>query len=345
MSIPDMAKTLVVTDPQVPGDGSNDTATVSCLRLGSCASGDDMCVPSQSGEPDCNNATFALKRSMITIPIFNQTADQLYGRMLPNPGGDCKLVTDVGSYDYLQYNLTVTGAPVAIACNLSANANATDLSTTDGQTHWVPPPQPALGFPAALNASNAFCFGGAGGDLCLPNGTYSTQTGLLGFNSGQTSRFSMPVGANISFLSDGGARWVQPTDADGNTVHSNASTDAATVQGFMGHQAKLSDSGPLEVFVPGPDPPVVCLFTEPNYQGDVSCYGPGSGDLPPAVQNSTRSIQQHGSVSFWIYPTSYHAKDAQVFSSSLADLTSVQNGGPSFANSVKALWIPDPFQI
>ena len=70
----------------------------------------------------CPSATFHVNRSLIHLPGLNLTADEVYSRIIPAPGGDCKLLSDPADSVQIPYvNLVVTGRPVGIECNVTQN--------------------------------------------------------------------------------------------------------------------------------------------------------------------------------------------------------------------------------
>ena len=332
--------------------------------------------------------TFQLNRNLITIPVIGQTADVVFNRLIPNPGGDCKIIEDPGTYQYAQYNLSVSGAPVAIACNVTSTgttdgtsnlvANMTAQgalstartgpgtgsvdgtgtvsvngtwasgppvmanSSTDGQDHrTVPPPQPPLGLPTTLNSSNAVCMSGPSSGQCFPTGTFQTQQGSLGFNSSDATNLSMPTGSWISYNAIGHDNGMdQPQTI--SLMNITSATDNATFHASIYQQAADATDHTFDVHVAGPDMPVLCLFTLPNFLGDVACYGPGSGNVPANMINRAQSIVPHGAVQYWIYAGAYGDAGGLQYSSSIPDLTQVAYGAESFNLNIKALWIIDP---
>ena len=118
MSIPDIANAFQVVDLQKPGDSAQAAAVIDCGTL--------QRIPSrwrlQQGSPKwCPKPTFVLRRNIITLPLLNQTADQVFNRIVPHSGGDCVLVNDAATTQILpDYNITLVGGQAAIACNLTA---------------------------------------------------------------------------------------------------------------------------------------------------------------------------------------------------------------------------------
>lgn len=381
MSIPDMAAAFFVINSGInDADGTGKVATVTCNSQSICLDPRN-CV---STENKCTTPTFAVKKNLITIPTFNQTGDVLYNRIIPNPGGDCKLVTDSGPFNYANYNLTTTGAPVAIACGLTPDLkpdgtsnlikNATDIapsngtypgsagngslpsipsfstnSSTDGVGHTVSAPNPPVPFQSPLSSSNAVCLSGSGGAQCFPSGTYSTQSGSLGFESAKATNVTMPPGSWLAYKANDqyqglGPGWVSTPPVNWTT---NATSDTEAFQSVMSQQATIATDGTFDAHVSysdaNPDPPVLCLFKEPQWKGDAFCYGVGSGTLPDNMVNQAQSLVPHGNVEFWIYAGRYGDAGGLQFSAAVPDLSRVAYGnGASFNKNIKALWIIDP---
>lgn len=380
MSIPDMAAAFFVVKSGInDADGGSKVATVTCNSQSICTDP----LNCASTDSVCTTPTFAMKKSMMTISPFNQTGDVIYNRIIPNPGGDCKLVTDSGPFNYANYNLTTTGAPVAIACgltpdvhpdgtsnlitnatniapsrgtrsNITANASvlsvpsSTTNSSTDGLGHAVSAPNPPSAFQSPLTSSNAVCFSSGTGSQCFPSGTYSTQSGSLGFDSAEVTNVTMPTSSWVAYNAydrHGGL-------STGSTVTpvnwtTNATSDNQAFRGIMRQQSNVATDGTFDAHVSysdaNPDPPVLCVFKEPQYKGDAFCYGAGSGTLPDNMVNQAQSLAPHGNVEFWIYAGSYGDPGGLQFSASIPDLSRVAYGnGASFNKNIKALWIIDP---
>ena len=377
MSIPDMAAAFYIADPHNPNDGVDKMAVIGYTPGVDCIDPSD-CDPTMSSQL-CYNPFFSINRAMITIPVINQTADQVYNRLLPQPGGDCKIVSDVSGRAYPEYNITFTGAPVAIACNLSASMNINGTATlingtanptngtanpftaqrpaltgsgnssTDGSVHSVavPPPSP---FAQVLNASNAVCLGSPSTTYCFPNGTYSNQQGSFGFDSSKVNSLTLPTGASLAFTyerwgldSTGLAETIVAYDPMNYTANIAPNDDGDFNRGIQG----LSTAGRYRTFdclLPTtPDPPVLCIFSGTNYQGDVYCLGAGGGNLTGSMQNQAQSIMLHGGVTAWIFSSFYGDAAGQLVSHSIADLSTETLGGSrNFNKVIMALYILPP---
>ena len=90
-----------------------------------------------------------LNRTMITLPQIGAKADRVYDRLIPAPGGDCKLFSNPIDGDNVPFfDIKITGRPVGIQCNLTLNSpmglNATlnyistNPDTTKNITDYTP---------------------------------------------------------------------------------------------------------------------------------------------------------------------------------------------------------------
>lgn len=327
------------------------------------------------------NPTFQLNRNRITIPVIGQTADVVFNRLIPNPGGDCKIIEDLGTYQYAQYNLTVSGAPVAIACNVTSTgmrdgtsnlvanmtaqgvlsttrtgpgAGAASLkktgasespmaanSSTDGQDHRTVPPPQP---PLGLPTTL-----NSSNAVCMsgPGGGQCFPSGTFQTQQGSLG-FNSSQAINLSMPS---GSWVSYRAIGHNNgvdrpqtitpMNITSATDNATFHASIYQQAADATDHTFDVHVAGRDMPVLCLFTLPAFMGDVACYGPGSGNVPENMINRAQSVVPHGGVQFWMYAESYGDPGAVQYSSSIPDLSAVAYGSGTFNQHLKALWIID----
>ncbi|KAL9076958.1 MAG: hypothetical protein Q9161_000591 [Pseudevernia consocians] len=307
------AKSAVAPFENTP-NGSNQIATIKCNNKPGHSNafdgfdGDDATI--------CNYSTFQLNRALITLPIIYEIADNIYNRKIPNPGGDCNLINNApNDLNVPQYNLTITGQPVAIACNVSAsevidgtvipldptsNQTPTNVSSANSSTNGlaghqlsIPPPTP---FAAHLNSTIALCLNGQGGVLCLPAGTHDTAA-----NPALAAKMAAApkMGPNR-----GGAPW----------------------------NASLPDT---------PVPPVICPFIQSNHNGDVRCYGPGGGALETDIVNRRESIAVHGNAMAEIYAQEYGDAGGASVTADIMDLTDEIYRDGSFNQKVVALRVCD----
>ena len=149
-------------------------------------------------------------RNLITLPHLDQTADKVFGRIIPAPNGDCKLVAYPGDQNFPDYGIKINGLPYAIACGLTASINidgtavpidpgnknnpqlgSTGDQSTDGQGGSYVAPPPAAPF-KPLDPKDYPCFYNSGGSqFCVPAGKYFKQSGM-GWEIGDMVRLSLP---------------------------------------------------------------------------------------------------------------------------------------------------------
>ena len=356
ITLPEMASYFYnIDDPNNSGDGSDQIATMKCNNLKGTANAFGGWEGSDPGK--CANPSFQLNRALITLPFINETADKIYDRIIPNPGGDCKLVNNAANdLNIPEYNLTIRGQPVAIACNVSAsevidgtvvpldptsNQTPTNVSATNSSTDGlaghqisVPPPTP---FVSLLNSTNALCLNGQGGVLCLPNGTYDVQRGSLSFTLSGIDTLTMPAGASMRWWEVGQA---MPHFGPSKTLVAFAQNQTADNKWFAKSMGSISTQ--WNASLPGiPAPPVVCLFTETNHLGDVRCYGPGGGPLEPDIVNKTQSMALHGNATVTIYAQEYGDAGSAFITADVADLSNEVYGESTFSQRIVALRVCD----
>lgn len=229
MTIEDFAGQLVIVDPTHRDQSRDSIATIDCgNRLPAYDNGGDFDDPDADS---CPHPKYHINLSQIVIPGVNQTADKVRQRIIPAPNGDCKLVTFPGAQDFPAYNLSVTGLPSAISCNVSASLNVSGVafaadsngqvdlsgnghssngqnvslvspgaSSSDGATGDSRAPPLQTGFLPIFNASTSVCLADSkNNQLCLPPGTYGPSTGLFGISSAITNGLTLPpsVGATL----------------------------------------------------------------------------------------------------------------------------------------------------
>lgn len=367
MTLPEIANAFYdINDPKNSGDGSNQIATINCNnkkgmqnRWGQSL-GDDM--------SKCNHPSFQLNRPLITLPVIGQTADKVYSRIIPAPGGDCKLVSDAAnSLNIPDYNMTITGQPVAIACGLSAaleiggtviplnpsNNNLTIASvssgtnSTDGQNgHQLAAPAP-IPFQSLLNATTAVCLSGPGGGLCVPSGQYDIQRGSLGFDSSKVDTLNMPAGASIRWYDTQAA---MPHAGPTQSLVSYTTNQTSADTHFAAAMASAPTSGPngagssWNATLPAgmPDQPVICLFTETDHNGDVACFGPGGGNVTGGISRKASSIAVHGNATAEVYAQAYGDAGSATITSDVLDLTLEPYGtDDNFYQKIVAMWVCD----
>ena len=365
ITLPELANYFYnIDDPANTGDGSDQIATMRCNKKKGTANafggweGDD---PSQCADP-----SFAFNRTLVTLPIINESADKIYDRLIPSPGGDCKLINNAATdMNFPEYNLTIRGQPVAIACNVSAsevidgtvipldptsNQTPTNVSSANSSTdglagHQISVPAP-VPFAPLLNSTSALCLNGQGGVLCLPGGTYDIQRGTLGFTSSEIDTLTMPAGSSMRWNEIGPSMPHAGASISLISFTTNQTADnkyfakmmaAAGGMGSNGAGATWNATLPDDV----PVPPVICLFMEKDHNGDVRCYGPGGGPLEADIANRTQSIAVHGNGTAEIYAQQYGDAGGAAVTADIFDLTDEIYGEGNFNQRIVALRVCD----
>ena len=357
ITLPELASYFYnIDDPSNSGDGSDQIATLKCNNKKGTSNAFGGWEGNDPGK--CANPSFQLNRALITLPVLNETADKIYDRIIPNPGGDCKLVNNAANdLNIPEYNLTLRGQPVAIACNVSAsevidgtvvaldptsNQTPTNVSAANSSTdglagHQISVPAPTP-FAALLNSTSALCLNGQGGVLCLPNGTYDVQRGTLGFTLSGIDTLTMPAGASMRWWDIGPS---MPHTGPTKTLVAFANNQTADNKYFTHSMASISK--PWNASLPGiPAVPVVCLFTDTNHNGDVRCYGPGGGPLESDIVNRTQSMALHGNATATIYAQEYGDAGGAFVTADIADLSNEVYGEEgTFSQRMVALRVCD----
>ena len=368
MTLPEIANSFYnVDDPNNRGsDSSNQIATLRCNNKKGTANAFGGWEGDDPGR--CNRPTFQLNRNAITLNAMNETADKTYGRIIPNADGkgDCKLISDAANtVNIPEYNLTLTGQPVAIACNLSAsevidgtvipldphsNPVAVNVSSgttsTDGQNgHQISVPAPTP-FEPLLNSTNAVCLSGSGASLCVPAGRYDIQRGSLGFDTSKADTLTMPAGASISWTKSGVVSGLPPRLTMSNQIVSFSANLTAEDKGFAQAMAAAPRSGPdgtgaiWNASLPNvvSDPPVVCLFTETMRNGDVACFGPGGGNVTEGISGKAESMAVHGGATAQIFAQFYGDAGSVSVTEDVLDLSQLIYGAEgNFEDKIVAM--------
>ena len=284
------------------------------------------------------------------------------------PQGDCNLVGDVtGGTHYPAYNMTIRDEQVTIACGIisAIDRNGTSApidpgssnvsmsvpllspgnQSADGSSGRYFAPLPESPFQSTLNSTNAVCMGGSGGNYCLPNGTYEQQKGSLGFDITQVNTLTLPQGSSL--------RLHLPSRARPGYAHALAaaptysrivvySTNQTAANGQFARdveQSTVDEDYFFDVLVPQ-QPDCVCFFQQTSYQGDVQCFGPGGGDLPPALQGQVGSVIAHGDAAVEIFAGEYGFKDSMIIDTAMNDLTKVKyDNTTSFSEKAQTMFI------
>ncbi|MCJ1437719.1 hypothetical protein MMC27_007106 [Xylographa pallens] len=403
MTIPDMAAAFTAIVDNSEGShptGAPQIATITCADPYKHSKTDPF-----EGDPVCVKAGFVLNRTMVTLPNIGQTAENVHSRIINSQGwGDCKMVAaSLSGMNFPDYNYTLLNTPVSIACgigqvdiganalpwggfsggNIATNFNpagqSTDGNGGEAQTTYTGTIAP---FQSLLSSTNGLCLSGTKGSICLPNGTYTPQTGSLGYNSQYTTAMTLPssggqliVDSTVSdierraFTPDSdnvGAIEYPPNDPYSSLLErspggippsfqysptgkkkfefdqNQSATNASFVRAFSGLTSQKA--GDIIVLTPNQAvPPGACLFTQTNFQGDVQCLGVGAGPLPQNLVKASKSISVMGNATVWVYSGQFNDNTQQNLQGSVADLNNIPDGTNSgFQNMVVAMWIAAP---
>ena len=369
---------------------------------------------------DCPKPKFYLNRTLITLNALNSTADKIYDRIIPAPGGDCNLLSDpTDGQDVPFVNVKYTGQPVGIECNLTLDGtvgldptlnlystnpdshlnvttyspgtvlvynpitNASSNHTLPGSKTAIPnnsstvssappplktqhtvstdnstirgyrTPPPPTSF-LAYNSSNSMCFTKPDASLCLPNGTYETGNGDLGFLIRTSTGLSLNAGGALRFsypASYDQAEHGNPYAASaGDELYNSSVSFFETVTGGSPRQAEFkqkiswlaASDKVFDASVPH-SPPGICLFTQKQYKGDVACYGLGATNLTDPIGTKVKSVNFKGGANVWIYSGKYGDLTGKFLNTDVADMEQVPDGSVfNFAGRVKAMWVSIP---
>ena len=252
--------------------------------------------------------------------------------------------------------MNITGKPVAIACNLSAeipdvlsptyNASRASLypsanSDTSGDDSFYIPPPPPSPF-GVLTPQTAVCIYNSKDTqsiLCLPNGTFPLCGGAFGFSTGRMDSVSFfNEYANLTL--DIG----QILDSEGDDVTPDTFFDSSTAVGDIDYALSTATSGKdkMEIAIPWDvaPPPAMCIYSTANFGGDVVCIGPGGTNFSSNLINKAASLTLTPGIAAWLYPEYYGNPLGLQVSVSVADLTSLPyRTNQNFKDNIAAAWI------
>ncbi|KAI9806653.1 MAG: hypothetical protein M1825_006110 [Sarcosagium campestre] len=179
---------------------------------------------------------------------------------------------------------------------LAAGFDVPNYSPSADGTDWAGP---------AVNASNVACLCTYSKALCLPSGTYWLPTSTYNgtdeergaFQLREVSLLVMPAGSSVEMrggsaedLRAVGRSTRKPVVFKTNSTdptRSTLNTDIAL------RTAGVTDLFELVVSVPQ-DPPLACVFRDPNYRGNVTCLRPGKSIIEPWLGADVNSVKLHG---------------------------------------------------
>ena len=306
---------------------------------------------------------------MIHLPHINDTAAHVFSRIIPVPNGDCKLIAYPGDQVFPDYGITMNGLPSAIACGLTAAINVEGTAVpVDGDTNGQPPqigsnpgqstdnqggafvaPPPPQKF-APLSQKDYVCIiRDQDQPFCLPPGTYHKQHGL-GFEIKNVNSLTLPPGGwrlsthwkDRPLRGQRGSKYTDHTYAD-NQDPTKKTPELQTFQEDMyAIDTNLDGEATFTVLGPndGPDP-VCCLFTEPNFGGNVWCMGTGGGDVLPQWKDKSQSVSCHAGAQVWLFAKEYGDAGEALVKDGVEDLKNLPYGKDkdTFSKKVKAIWV------
>ena len=212
---------------------------------------------------------------------------------------------------------------IASAIALPSGSSPGSLSS-DGRSGegYIPPPPPSPFLPS-LNPSNAVCFTTKKmkENFCLPNGTYSVQHNTFGYVSRDTRSVLLPTAPGTKLVVRYAPIPVSPT-----VIETQNYTMNQTFTGRMSPDPFFFQDGGFDVLIPNvPPPPVACLFTEPEFRGDVTCVGLGGGNMTQG-KLKVASVDILGGATVTLFPNAYGDLGSQRFTVSVPDLALVPYG-------------------
>lgn len=308
----------------------------------------------------CNHPQFGLSRDFM-LPVINETAAAIFERIFP--AGDCKLLDGASNAQtFPLYQITITGLPVSIACNLTAPvSNVPTLSPTDFATQnkpYISPanestngqagasitPPPAKPFAVAFDESNTVCISGTGSKFCLPNGTYTQPSGQFGYSLEGANAATLPPGASLTLTHYDYKPGMDPIPKDTTFTTTQTSSDSGFSYAVsnLGDDRSAGGAGIFSISIPDAVamPPAACFYTEPQYQGELWCMGPGGANFSGTEVNVARSVSVYGGATVWIYAQAYGDPGGQKLTASVPDLSTEPFGtGDNFGGKVVAAWI------
>lgn len=385
MTIPEMAANFHIVNQKVKNDGNNKIATIKCNN-GAFFENPRYGTTSGDNPSLCNHPTYQVNRyvstshsctgseqlrtdtqfhsysDLIQLPVINQTATNVYNRIIPATNGDCKILAYPGDQFFPSYNITLSGLPSAIACGLNSAINVSGIAlpiagddnglptsivsngsqSTNGENIAYVAPPPKTPF-QPLNSSSGYpCISvGTNPPICLPGGTYKGPS-KDEIDLGKTDTLTMPSGGGWNFTA-----YAHKTKT--RTFTDNQSPGPPPPKGTMSFlqymQAVQKNSHKQGKFeIAGPDDgttPMCCLFKEPSYAGDQLCVGVGGDDLPPAWSKKAQSISCHGGAWAWLYVKEYGDDGAALIQHAVPDLKDEPYGaaGGTFTKNVTAMWV------
>lgn len=294
---------------------------------------------------------------MIDIPYLGTTADKIYDRIMPNPGGDCKLYSHASPAWIPAANFSVNGRTDGVVCGVGVEdtipgvevqAGRLTPNSSDGSGgNSLQFPNP---FPFADLDSKAYpCLSYTGHTLCLPPGMYSPQKGM-GFEIKEVDTLTIPPGWNMTVVTQDATQYRDPRPP-GTEVHSYLTNQSPPAKSSDFYQFGASmdaldtNNGGKAMFnltappnFQGPDP-ICCLYTETSYLGNAWCKGSGGGPLPDQWKKQSQSVKCFYTGEIYLFIDEYNDGTYQPFTDGIENLEGEAYGNDTYSKNTQAAFI------
>ena len=252
----------------------------------------------------------------------------------PNQSEITSITSSVAAASSNSPGFLTLNAPTGVPTGSNPGSLSTDGRTGEG---YIPPPPPAP-FQPSLTPENSACFTSSNlpNYFCLPNGTYTSQTGTFNFYHSKVTGAYFPPGSSLIIHSQFPSLFY-PTKST-QTYTSNVTSK--NNNGFHRNMEYVL-SFDVIILAPAP-PPVACLFTLVKYAGDVTCVGVGGGNMT-AGAGKVSSVAIYGDATVTLYPNAYGDPGSQTFTVSVEDLATVPYGtNNNMKGNVSAVLVQAP---
>lgn len=155
----------------------------------------------------------------------------------------------------------------------------------------------------------------------LPSGTYTAHLGTFGFQSHDAISLSFPAGSTVELTYENGNTGTIVTILTRSETYTTNQTSSSSC---FSYNLKNPMSFTVLIVSPSP-PPVACVCTETDYNGDCACVGLGGQNMTDG-RNKAKSVGIYGGATVTLYPNSYGDGGGQKFTVSVPDLTTVPYG-------------------
>ena len=265
----------------------------------------------------------------------------------PSEGDVSSTISSITTVSSNLSGFLTLNAPTAIPAGSSPSSIPSGSSpgtlSTDGRSGegYIPPPPPAP-FQNSLTRANSACFTTTilPNDFCLPNGTYTGQSGTFVFTTQKVNGVYFPAGSSL--IIHGAYPSLHYPHPFTKSYKTNVTTGAKNqdLDRSMDHMTTF------DVLISDPPPPpVACLFTHAKYTGDVTCVGTGGGNMT-AGRGQVGSVAIYGGATVTLYPNGYGDRASQTFTVSVDDLATVPYGtNGNLKGNVTAVLVEAPANL